>query len=96
VTSIILVKIHRFVDRQKALSKRVFLSINDNVMRIKEKQQNRRMATTASTMSSCRIKTTIGVIGSLGVCIFIYLCQTLRSQPLFPFQNDSLGMCIVI
>ena len=65
-------------------------------MRIKQKQQNRRMATTASTMSSCRIKTTIGVIGSLGVCIFIYLCQTLRSQPLFPFQNDSLGMCIVI
>jgi hypothetical protein len=57
-------------------------------MRIKQKQQNRRMA----SMSSCRMKTTIGVIGSLGVCIFIYLCQTLRTQPLFPFQNDNLGV----
>ena len=38
------------------------------------------------------MKTTIGVIGSLGVCIFIYLCQTLRTQPLFPFQNDNLGV----
>ena len=39
------------------------------------------------------INITMTLMIALGVFVFVYLCQTLSSQPLFPFQNESLDWC---
>ena len=39
------------------------------------------------------INITMSLIVALGIFVFIYLCQTLSAQPLFPFQNESLEWC---
>ena len=39
------------------------------------------------------VNVTIALMTSLGVFVFIYLCQTLSAQPLFPFKNEDLEWC---
>lgn len=36
---------------------------------------------------------TMMTMTALGIFVFVYLCQTLRAQPLFPFQNENLEWC---
>ena len=39
------------------------------------------------------VNMTIALMTALGFFVFIYLCQTLSAQPLFPFKNEDLEWC---